>query len=335
MVDQHKDIDVLIAAFLKGEATPEEALRLQEFINESPGNKRYFQEMEKLMAASHGTPVFDASNKAHVWQKIAPATERKPGRIISLNVKRMIYAAAAMLVISLSVLFLLPKEGNQLLVRNHKNPQNNSAKQPVLMASSDTIVALSDQTTIHLKAGSKLELSPDYNLKNRKLKLQGSGEFHVIHNEQKPFVLSVEKLKIVDLGTIFRVVSSADTVKIIVDEGKVELRLNNQLIKMAAGDSAFYVIKTDFISRYDKKKERRNKVFEFDGTNLSEVVEILSEFYEQPIVIKDKAIENCKLTVRFSNEELVTILEVIRELMDIKVVKNKQVIELYGEGCND
>lgn len=203
------------------------------------------------------------------------------------------------------------------------------------MAALDTTVALSDQTTIHLKAGSKLELSPEYNRKNRSLKLKGSGEFHVIHNEQKPFVLSVEKLKIVDLGTIFRVVSSADTVKIIVDEGKVELRLNNQLIKMAAGDSAFYVIKSDFISRYDTKKERKNKVFEFDGTSLKEVAEILSEFYEQPITIKDKAIENCKLTVRFSNENLITILDVIQELMDIKAVKNNQVIELYGKGCND
>ena len=165
--------------------------------------------------------------------------------------------------------------------------------------------------------------------------MKGSGEFHVIHNEQKPFVLSVEKLKIVDLGTIFRVLSAKDTVKIVVDEGTVELRLNNQLLRMEAGDSAFYVIKSDFISRYDKKRERKNKVFEFDGTSLREVAEILSEFYEQQIVIRDKAIENCKLTVRFSNEDLVTILDVIQELMDIKVVKNNNVIELYGQGCTD
>lgn len=336
MVDQNKDIEVLIAAFLKGEASPDEALRLQAFIDESAENKRYFQQMEKLMAVTHSTPVFDESGKAAVWQKIASETEqKKPGKLISLNVKRLFYAAAAMLVIALSTLFLLPKDKNQQMVRHQKIPKNDSIEQALLAANSDTTVNLSDLTTVHLKAGSKLELSPDYNLKKRSLKLKGSAEFHVIHNEKKPFVLSVERLKIVDLGTIFRVVSAADTVKIIVDEGKVELRLNNQLIKMAAGDSAFYVIKTDFISRYDTKKERKNKVFEFDGTSLNEVVAILSEFYEQPIVIKDKANESCKLTVRFSNENLVTILDVIQELMDIKAVKNNHVIELYGKGCND
>jgi len=335
MVNQHKDIDVLIAAFLKGEATPDEAMKVQSFLDISAENRRYFREMEKVMEVTHATPVFNSENKEAVWKKVTSETGKQPGRIISLNVKKMIYAAAAMLVISLSVLFLIPNETNQLIVGNQKVPQTNKTKQAVLMASLDTTVKLSDQTTIYLKAGSKLELSPGYNLKKRALKLKGSAEFHVIHNEKKPFVLAVEKLKIVDLGTIFRVVSAADTVKIIVDEGKVELRLNNQLIKMAAGDSAFYVIKSDFIARYDKKKERRNKVFEFDGTSLKEVAEILSEFYEQPILIKDKAIESCKLTVRFSNEELVTILEVIRELMDIQVVKNNHVIELYGKGCND
>lgn len=335
MVNQHKDIDALIAAFVKGEATPDEALKLKSFVDASAENKRYFQEMEKVMAITHATPVFDDANKEPVWQKIASEMKQKPGKVISLNVKHMLYAAAAMLIIAFSTLFLLPKDTNHMVVRNQQVPQNKHPKQPVLMAALDTTIGLPDQTTIYLKAGSKLELSKDYNLKNRSLKLKGSAEFHVIHDEQKPFVLSVEKLKIVDLGTIFRVVSATDTVKIIVDEGKVELRLNNQLIKMAAGDSAFYVIKTDFIARYDKKKERKNKVFQFDGASLREVAEILSEFYEQPIVIKDKAIENCKLTVRFSNENLITILDVIQELMDIQVVKNNQVIELYGKGCNN
>lgn len=335
MVNQIKDIDALIAAFLKGEATPEEALKLQTFIEASDENRRYFQEMEKVMEMTHATPVFDDANKLQVWQQIASGMEPEIPKIRSLNVKRMFYAAAAMLILSLSTFFLLPDETNKRLVGKQRPTENNDLKEPVLMADSDTTLNLADQSTIYLKAGSKLELSKDFNLKSRRLKLQGSAEFHVIHNEQKPFVLSVEKLKIVDLGTVFRVVSAKDTIKIVVDEGKVELRLNNQLVKMAAGDSAFYVIKSDFISRYDTKKERKNKVFEFDGTTLREVAEILSAFYEQPIVIKDKAIENCKLTVRFSNEDLVTILDVIQELMDIKVVRNNRIIEFYGEGCTD
>lgn len=335
MVNQKKDIEVIIAAFLQGQATPEEALELQEFMDASPENKRYFLEMERLMTMTHATSVFDTGNKEVVWEKVTSETTKKRGSIRSLNVKRTFYAAAALLVIGLLTVFLLPKDKEHQLVKNQDETPDQREQQPVLMAALDTTVRLEDRTTVYLKAGSSLTLAQDYDKKNRALILKGSGEFHVIHHAQKPFVLSVEKLKIVDLGTIFSVISAKDTVKIVVDEGKVELRLNNQLVRMEAGDSAFYVIKSDFISRYEKKKERKKKVFEFDGTSLREVAEILSEFYEQQIVIKDKAIENCKLTVRFSNEDLVTILDVIQELMDIKAVKNKNVIELYGKGCTD
>lgn len=337
MVNQPKDIDVLIAAFLKGEATPEEALLVDEFIAASEENKRYFQQLEQLMALAHQTPVFDASKKTSTWEAIVSSTqkEEKPLKTSIFTLKRVVYAAAALVILALTLMFVLPKDSKQLLVNHPKLPQKNGFSAPLYVAKTDTSLTLTDQTKIYLKAGSKLEISSNYNKQNRSLSLKGSAEFHVIHDEKKPFVVAVEKLKIVDLGTVFRVVSSRDTVKIVVDEGKVELRLNNQVLSMAAGDSAFYVIKSDFIDRYETKKERKNKVFEFDGTSLKEVAEVLSDFYKQPIVIKDKAIENCQLTVRFSNENLITILDVIQELMDIKVVKNKQVIELYGKGCND
>lgn len=335
MVTHNNDIEALIAIFLSGEATPDQAMQVQDFIDESEENKNYFKELENTYSITHGISTFDTQNKRNVWKKIN--SEKEKTKIIRFAPRKLVFAAASLLLFAiLTTMYFLMKSPAQPngFAGNDKPKENPLKKQAYFAQNSEKSIILSDNSKVKLSKGSQLTLADDFNQKNRLLNLKGSATFEVIHDEKKPFIVSVEKLKIFDIGTIFRVESHSDTVKIVVDEGKVELRLNNSVLKMSAGDSAFYVIKTDFISRYETKKQRKNKVFEFDGTSLKEVSQVLSEFFEQEIVIKNKEIEDCPLTVRFKNEDLITILDLIKELMDIKVVKNNKVIELYGKGCN-
>lgn len=335
MVTQNNDIEALIAVFLSGEATPEQAIEVQEFIQKSPENKKYFLELEKTYSITHSKDTFDPTSKNKVWNAITNSTDIKKAIVIRFPRMKWMYAAASLLIFgTVATYFLLTNHGIKPKISKRNNPKGVIENQVILAKQHDKNVTLSDKSFVKLAKGSEIHLDKDFDVKNRHLSLKGSAEFTVVHNEKKPFVVSVGKLKIVDIGTIFRVESNADTVKIVVDEGKVELRLNNSIINMSAGDSAFYVIKSDFIGRYETKKQRKDKVFEFDGTSLKEVTEILSEFFEKEIIIKNKEIEDCPLTVRFKNEDLITILDLIKELMDIKVVKNNHVIELYGKGCN-
>ncbi len=338
MVENDSHIEILIAAFLRGEAGPEKAMQVQDWVNYSAENKQHFLELEKLYTLTHKESSFDTSNIDGSWTKISKKTVKESVRTIHFNRNKFLLALAAILVLALlTTTFWLNKTGSSTISSGTKTMNNKEIEKlsRTLMAVSGVeSFTLSDKSNIKLSKGSRLVLDKNFNRKDRVLQLEGSGEFQVVHDETKPFILSVNKLKIIDIGTLFRVESNPDTVKIVVDEGAVELRLNGQVILMNAGDSAFYVIQKDFISRYSKKKDRKNKVFEFDGTSLKEVASILSEFFERPIFIKDKEIESCTLTVRFKNENLMTILDVIKELMDIEVVNNNQVIELYGKGCN-
>lgn len=337
MVTHNNDIEALIAVFLSGEATPDQAMQVQDFIDESDENKNYFKELENTYSITHGISTFDTQNKRNVWKKVSSESQNEKTKIVRFTPRKLVFAAASILLFAmLTTMYLLMKSPTQANgnAGNDKPKENPFKKQEFFAQNSEKSITLSDNSKVKLTKGSQLTLADNFNQKNRLLKLKGSATFEVIHDEKKPFIVSVEKLKIFDIGTVFRVESYSDTVKIVVDEGKVELRLNNSVLKMSAGDSAFYVIKTDFISRYETKKQRKNKIFEFDGTSLKEVTQVLSEFFEQEIVIKNKEIENCPLTVRFKNEDLITILDLIKELMDIKVVKNNKVIELYGKGCN-
>lgn len=337
MVNQEKNWDELIASFLKGEASPEEAMEVNDWINQSSENRSLYLELAEVYAFTHNQNSFSPNAEDNVWKKIQNNTVNKQVKKVYLHQKNIILGLAALLVLALitTTIWLNRTENNELSsgVKKHELKKETESQTLVAVNGSKTF-NLADDSKVNLEKGSELVLAKDFNKKDRILSLKGSGEFHVVHNENKPFILSVNKLKIIDVGTIFRVKSAVDTIKIIVDEGAVELRLNNQLIAMSAGDSAFYVIQQDFISLYSGKKARKNKVFEFDGTSLKEVVSVLSEFFERPIVIKDEAIAACPLTVRFKNENLMTILEVIKELMDIQIVNNNQVIELYGKGCN-
>jgi ferric-dicitrate binding protein FerR (iron transport regulator) len=192
---------------------------------------------------------------------------------------------------------------------------------------------LKDKSIVELQRGSKIVFDKDFNKKGRKLSLTGSGTFTVTHDEKSPFVLKVNKLEIHDIGTVFKVLSYSDTVKIIVYEGAVELRLNNQVINMVEGDSSFYLIEKQIISRYQQPSTRQDKIFKFDGTSLSEVARVLSGFFNQKIVISNKEIENCPLSVTFKNENLPTILDIIKELLDLEIIKRNNIIEIHGKGC--
>ncbi len=184
-----------------------------------------------------------------------------------------------------------------------------------------------------LQPGSKLTIPKDFNENNRLLSLEGSGSFEVIHDEKNPFILSVGDLEIYDLGTVFHVNQQGDTVKVSVDEGIVELNINGQHLALEKGDSAFYLISKKVIKEYGTPTAREDVVFEFDGTSLSEVTNVLSAFFKREIIIKNPELANCSVSVTFKNEELATILDIISELLDINIIQNNKTIEIHGESC--
>lgn len=326
-------MEELIARYLKGEATPEQAMELEDWKSEHPDNRMVFTSMEHVYAASHQQDRFVEPNVKQVLQELQ--SKRKPGKVrpMWLNA-RVITGAAAVAILA----FLLgiwwnqaPKEVNY--VKNNTGQEQD--KETILKAGNGiNTFTLTDSSRVQLSKGSELILAADFNTNGRRAKLKGSGTFEVIHDENNPFVISVEKLEVVDIGTVFNINRRGDTVKVMVSEGAVELRLNGKVLDVAAGDSAFYVISTQLIDRYPTPKARQGKVFVFDGTSLREVASTLSQFFGRKIVVIDDAIADCPLSVTFKDEDLATILDVIKELLDVKIISNKDLIGIYGSGCN-
>ena len=337
MVTNKADIETLIAVYLSGEATPEEAMQLDDWKMAHKDNNAVFLSFEKTYALTHNTTPFIAPDLESSWKKTAININNETKIIPLWQNKRFYISVAAIAVIMFAIGVILNHlfDKGKYIADNGKPIIENQPLENVVIMASDAIESftLQDRSTVELKPGSKLTLASDFNKKGRNVTLEGSGRFHVIHDISNPFVLEVAGLNVIDVGTIFSVETLNDTVKVVVDGGAVELKLNGNTLDVAQGDSAFYVISNQVISRYKLPENRKDKIFVFDGTKLSDVVVVLGEFFNRKIVIMDEKISNCKLSVTFKNEELATILDIIKELLDVKIVQNEEIIGIYGEGC--
>ncbi|PHR32502.1 MAG: hypothetical protein COA38_06240 [Fluviicola sp.] len=335
MLNTREEIDALIVSYLNGEASPEEAIRLEDWKNDHSENIDYFHKLEKTHAASYGTKSYASRSKGSAWKVIENGIDTK-SNVIPLWKKPFFITsiAAAIVVLVVVTQVFTPKDQTQIVTNKKTTKEDIADRENIIYASTNvSYYTLKDDSKVTLQPGSKLTIPKGFNKNNRSLNLEGSGSFEVVHDENNPFILSVGDLEIYDLGTIFHVKQLGDTVKVSVDEGVVELNINGQKLALEKGDSAFYLISQKVIKEYGTPTARQDVVFEFDGTTLSEVTEILSAFFKRKIEIKNPVLEKCTVSVTFKNEELATILDIISELMDINIVQNKKTIEIYGESC--
>lgn len=336
MLNSKEEIDALIVSYLNGEASPDEAMMLEDWKSERTENLDYFLKLEKTHAATYGTQSFVAGSKGSAWKVIE--SEIKEKKIIPLWKRPLfilsIAAAAAIVMAVVTSVLSYEEQVPTAEDTNDRIKKELEERENVIYASNKVAYyTLKDDSKVTLQPGSKLTIPKDFNEKNRSLSLEGSGTFEVIHDENNPFILMVGELEIYDLGTIFHVKQIGDTVHVSVDEGIVELKINGQKMALEKGDKAFYLVSKKVIKEYADPTAREDVVFEFDGTSLEEVTEILSGFFKRKIEIKNPALAKCTVSVTFKNESLATILNIIAELLDINIVQNKKTIEIYGESC--
>jgi len=310
------DMDALIGKFLSGEASPEEAMLLEDWIAESKDHELHFEQSALAFGLTEQTILTDAA-----WNKVHPQLQQAPVR--KLNT-RWITSAAAVLIISFgAVLYLLNSTDQQTRFLAGKKEKQ---------------LELTDGTAIRLAANSSLELSKDYGKKNRSLQLKGSGYFSVKHSKKLPFILDAGPLHIKDLGTKFDVKTTEDTIYVRVDEGVVVIYDNKGMqLTIHANESAHYIISSgdmqlDVLAENLKTKY---KTILLDNQRLEDVVSLLNKTYKVNIRIANPALNNCRITTEFLNEDLETVLMVISQTLEVMIVREKDKGYLIkGQACN-
>jgi transmembrane sensor len=307
------EIDALIAKYLIGHASPEEAMKLDEWKSESTDNLQYFLALQKTMKIVHNQQDEIVIDRKKAWTKIQ--AKKKPTLVRYLW---PISIAASLTLVLFSTLFIFDQ--------NEEASVFTSAEEKV----SKTIA---DGTNILLDKNTKVLLDKDYGKKSRKLTLEGKALFTVKHDEQKPFIVAMDNVFLEDLGTIFSVENypDNDTIFVIVKEGIVRLYdQNGSELIIKAGEKAWYIksqklIVTDLDAKVVK--------FNFKDTKLNDIVSILDDSFNEEIKLQPASIGRCKITTQFFDEDIKTIVDILAETLDFTVERIDGKYIIKGKPC--
>lgn len=326
---QHWD---LIAKVLKDEASQEEIGIVNLWIKEKTENEKIFLEIkrswEKL--GEHNTKVvFD---KAEAWKNIQSKIQAET-KVVPLNQSSkspfsLLLKIAAVLIIGLFTTWGIYSSLNAPTQLSAVTQQYRKE------------IKLPDGSVVWLNSNSSLSYPESFSGSKRKVQLNGEAFFEITKNPDMPFIIENSEFDVKVLGTSFNVFSyeREDEIVVSVVTGKVSFKnKRNEEVFLVKGEAGV-------INRLSKTITKRNTVdpnflswkedkLEFNNTPFSSVCTILKSYFGYDFVIKNKKLNNCRLTASFKKPTLDEVLEVLKSTLSIEVLKNQKQIVISGKGC--
>lgn len=220
--NQHFEEDIIIRVLLN-EATQEEVVGLEAWINESPANRQKFLELQRIWNTLEVERATSAETLKKDWQTISGridgAVKLSTGsKVIPLIIT--ISKIAAVLIIG-ALGYFLPS-----LLLNSSTRAYTSITVP---NGSKTEILLPDGSHVLLNAGSTLRYPERFVKDNREVYLDGEAFFNVKSSLHQKFLVKTKDLTIKVYGTSFNVMSYSDasTTETTLVEGKIGITINS------------------------------------------------------------------------------------------------------------
>jgi len=201
---------------------------------------------------------------------------------------------------------------------------------------------LSDQTQVTLNANSSLRVPRfGFGIKTREVFLAGEAQFSVTHqsNNQRFLVKTNNGLDVIVWGTKFTVFARQRGAKVVLNEGKVELRYHEgkkrKQLMMKPGDLVSFdqtnKPKQEVTKQPEKYTAWTEHRFVFDDTTLEEFAHIMEENYGIEVIIDDKNLAQRTLVGSFRADNADELLEIVTEIFDVKMKKQDKKVWLSVE----
>ncbi len=334
----------LITRYFSGEITEEELRILSAWMKADAQNEEFFNQYRKTWELIEKQKIHSTINLDQEWksilEKMAATASGKDNqaKVISLNQNRntnpfsfrKIWKVAATVTILLAASFILYFNISKL-------------RDTVVTAQTSNIEhVLPDGTVVSLHAGSQIKYASAFDSKIRKVELIGEAYFEVTHDKTRPFIVSSGDARVEVLGTKFNVNSntSAGTMEVVLTAGKVSVYYKNtpkENVLLNPGEKAVLQPEQKQINKSTNTDPNymawKTHVLVFDNETLAQVVNTLQNVYQIPVKIANPALSECRVTASFDNQSLESVLQVIKETLDLKVKQNGNVIEVSGKSC--
>ena len=327
-----EEIKQLILRFLEGEASDQDVSDLQVWLQESAGNRLYFDEVNNAYQASVTLHRFNQQKIDQAWSNLSSQLDTEQ-HVKEVNffpgVSRFpffkIAASISILLLSSFLIFWLLGKKENLLNTIVQNNERNSIQ-----------IVLPDSSVVWLNSYSSLVYPTAFDKQSRDVILKGEAFFDV-KKGKKPFIVHTQNMQVRVKGTRFNVeaYSNNPSAKTTLEEGKVEFSVNNSNKKyvLKPGEQIIFNAPLNKISLKKVKVANflawKEKQLVFDNAPLEEIIPKLENRFSVAISADDELATTERLSLTIENETLDEVLELVKLASRLKVKKEKGQIILY------
>ena len=298
--------------FFQNENTEEEAECLGRWLKESEVNEREFRKAYDVFLVSQMFLSSAEVGKVRSQAEMQVQKRRRLSRTVWLTV-----SVAA----SLALGFFISD-------RFFTKPVRDLVKESTLALSNSpgqiTTVTLSDGTTVHLNADSRIEYPAVFYGNERRVRLDGEAIFDVEHDASKPFVVETFRYDIRVLGTRFDVVAEEEEslFSTALLEGKVALvdKADGRQYTMTENTVAVYADGGISLSELDSREDFlwTEGIISAAGLPFDRLMEKFEKYYNVNIVIRRGELPKIgygRLRIRIS-DGISTALDILKRSSD-------------------
>lgn len=333
---QQPDIDVVIH-YLEEPGNEEYKRSLDEWLQQDAANLDIFLETKALWQGDDLLPTAATYNTTQQWQRLetmfateeilsgntllSPATSTSTPVIkMRKPVHRYWWAAAASVLLMAGTYFLV----RQPMYTTQQTAQNKDS------------LLLPDGTRLYLNAHTSVKYPRKFKGDTREVYVQQGEVFvDVKHMPEKPFTVHLKNVDIEVLGTSFDVKETRQGVKVFVQSGKVRAiyKNRNKSVILTPGQEADMLLAAESITTRHHRNNNpiawKTGQLTFDDTPLSEVADILKDYYKVHIVLKGDEVADKKLIATFHTESLSEVLDILSKTLQVHTVQKDSLVEIY------
>jgi transmembrane sensor len=321
----------LLTRYLEGEATPEEAMAVDDWQMATPENGLFFSELVEAWEAA-GTNLYQRPDLEARWEQFqqqigmdnAAAQQRR------LLVYKMLAPVVGIMVLFSVGLFFNSKEDTQFAISSYS----------VQTAANMGTTLLSDSTAIVLSPHTSLSYPQSFGAVVREIKLTGKAWFNVTAHPQQPFRIDLNDITLEVLGTSFEVQNTpADSIiTVMVATGAVRLYDQQDTLTVRANQTGIYHKQQ---KRFEHLEGINNNAlgyitrsFDFNNQTLQEIAGYLETAYQVKIRFEQPVTAGCRLSAAFDQQSLPYILDIIAATLNLTYTITGNQVYISGNGCN-
>lgn len=289
------------------------------FLKYYPGQVKTIEQAKLIISnLQPERETVDDQVRDRVWTSIQAKASPSP-RVLSMNRRRWLTAAAAVLVLVSGAIFLKLGAVKNEVIQTAYGEQKT--------------ITLPDNSTVVLNAASRIEYKNDWPAGSpREVWVEGEAFFDVAHKhstgaEVKPsdrFIVHLKHMKVEVLGTRFTINTRRSGEQVVLETGSIKVNLNNQeefYLKpgeMVQYDQTSKTIARENINARDHVLWKDNRL-KFENSPLSEIIQLIEDNYGYQVVLQDSSLLHRTISGTLSSENEEVLFKALESMLDLKI----------------